>query len=128
MSLPAQATTALPTRTSALEPEWIRDGSSTVKQDYRAALQFEQELITQMASSLTKDGELGSGASEENGEESEPGSSVYSSMLPQALASGVVEGGGLGLAAQMTRQLVPGADTATRPAASSPKTGGASAV
>ncbi len=126
MTLPAQPTSTLPIRTSALEPEWIRNGSSTVKKDYQAALQFEQELITQMASSLTKDGELGSGSGEESGEENEPGSSVYSSMLPQALASGVVEGGGLGLAAQMTRQLAPGADTAAPKTA--PATGGASAV
>ncbi len=127
MTLPAESAAALPIRTSALEPEWIRNGSSAVKKDYQAALQFEQELITQMASSLTKDGELGSGT-EEGGEESEPGSSVYSSMLPQALASGVVEGGGLGLAAQMTRQLLPGADTAAEPLRTSTTTGGASAA
>jgi Rod binding domain-containing protein len=48
-------------------------------------------------------------------------------MLPQALASGVVEGGGLGLAAQLTRQLAPGADTSKQASRTSPTTGAVSA-
>lgn len=96
----------LPVRAPALEPAWVRQGSAAVQKQYAAALQFEQMLVAQLAGSLTQNGELGSGSSgEEDGTQSEPGASVFSSMLPQALASGVVSGGGLGLAAELTREL-----------------------
>ena len=124
MTLPAQpaAAAGLPVQTPAVEPSWVRNGSSAVKQDYAAALQFEQMLVAQLASSLSTSGEAGGESSgEEGGGTSEPGASVYSSMLPQAMASSVVGGGGLGLAAELTRQLAgnPGA---------SPATGGTSAA
>ena len=88
MTLPAEpAGTALPVRTPALEPSWVRKGSAAVKKEYAAALEFEQMLVTQLANSLAKSGELGGeGSGEEGGAASEPGASVYSSMLPQALA------------------------------------------
>jgi len=116
MTLPAESpASAMPVATPALEPAWVRHGSSAVQKSYAAALEFEQLLLTQMASALTKGGELGGEGGEEGGSEGEagsggePGGSVYSSMLPQALASGVVSGGGLGLAAEIARQLPPGA-------------------
>jgi len=123
MTQPAESPAAgLPVRTPALEPAWVRHGSATVKKEYAAALQFEQMLLTQLASSVAKSAEPGGEGSEAEGASSEPGASVYSSMLPQALASGVLSGGGLGLAAELTRQLAgrtPGAET--------PATGGTSA-
>jgi len=94
----------LAVRTPALEPAWVRHGSANVKKEYAAALQFEEMLVTQLASSMSKSTEA-EGSGEEGAGTSEPGASVYSSMLPQALASGVVSGGGLGLAAELTRQL-----------------------
>ncbi len=111
MTLPGESTVAgLPVQAQALEPAWVRHGTPAVQKQYAAAVQFEQMLLTQMASSLTQNGELGGESSgessgEEGGATSEPGAGVYSSMLPQALASGVVGGGGLGLAAELTRQL-----------------------
>jgi|GEM_PF-1300819 Rod binding domain-containing protein len=109
MTLPGESAVAgLPVQASALEPAWVRHGTPAVQKQYAAAVQFEQMLLTQMASSLTQNGELGgegSGEEGEGGSSSEPGAGVYSSMLPQALASGVVSGGGLGLAAELTRQL-----------------------
>ena len=107
MTLPLQAQNAgLPVRTPALEPAWVRKGSAAVQKQYAVALEFEQMLLTQLASALTQGGELGGASSGgEGGSEAEPGASIYTSMLPQALASGVVNGGGLGLAEQLTRQL-----------------------
>ncbi len=107
MTLPLRAESAgLPVRTPALEPAWVRQGSAAVQKQYAVALEFEQMLLTQLAGSLTQAGELGGAApGGEGGSEAEPGAGIYSSMLNQALASGVVSGGGLGLAEQLTRQL-----------------------
>jgi hypothetical protein len=106
MSLVAGSVSAgLPARSSALEPEWVRKGSPALQKQYAAALQFEQMLVAQLAGALTQNGELGGAGGEEGGAGGEPGASIYSSMLPQALASGVVNGGGLGLAAQLTGEL-----------------------
>jgi Rod binding domain-containing protein len=121
MTEPVQSAAAgLPVSTPALEPGWVRHGTAAVQKQYAAALEFEQMLVTQLATALTQSGELGGSSSgEEGGSESEPGASIYSSMLPQALASGVVGGGGLGLAEQLTRQLTGSVATGT-PAAQTP--------
>ena len=67
-------------------------------------------LVEELSQSLTASSGLG-GESGAEGESSEGSSGSggasgpLSSMLPQALTSGVMSAGGLGLAAQMTRQL-----------------------
>jgi Rod binding domain-containing protein len=116
MSVSASAGSALPASglpvvNQALEPAWVRDGSASTKKSYQTALAFEQMLVEQLSQSLTASSGLG-GEDGEEGESSGAGSSgasaatgPLSSMLPQALTSGVMEAGGLGLAAQMTRQL-----------------------
>jgi Rod binding domain-containing protein len=95
---------ALPPVNSALEPAWVRHGSAKTQQTYRAALAFEEVMVRELASSL---GEAAGGEEGEGGEGQGPrfGAGLLSSMLPDALAQGVVSGGGLGLAAQLTRQL-----------------------
>jgi Rod binding domain-containing protein len=132
-----QATTnaaaGVPPVNQALEPEWVRHGSAATQKAYQSALVFEQTLVEQLSKSLTSaSGLSGESAEGESGSEvggsstSEAGDSQLSSMLPQALASGVMNAGGLGMAAQMTRQLESvqsGAQTpatgATTPVASS---------
>jgi Rod binding domain-containing protein len=138
MTLPLQAQSAgLPVRTPALAPAWVRHGSAAVQKQYAVALEFEQMLVTQLANSLTQAGELGGSSSTgEGGSEAEPGASIYTSMLPQALATGVVNGGGLGLAEQLTRQLTgsvaPGGSALDRGAPGAPQgaeaSGGTSAA
>jgi hypothetical protein len=96
---------ALPPVNQALEPSWVRKGSATVKQDYENALAFESVLVQQLAGSLGGEGEEGQG-SEEEGSGPKIGSGLPSSMLQQALAKGVEGGGGLGLAAQLTHELM----------------------
>jgi Rod binding domain-containing protein len=115
MSIPASTGTALPSSglplvNQALEPAWVRHGSASTQKSYQTALAFEQMLVEQLSQSLTATsglgGEAGQGgeSSSEGGSEA-TGSSPLSSMLPQALTSGVMNAGGLGLAAQMTHQL-----------------------
>jgi Rod binding domain-containing protein len=109
-ALPA---TGLPVVNQALEPTWVRDGSQSTKNAYDTALTFEQMLVEQLSKSMAATSGLGGESSEEGESGSEESSlpaiggqsTELSSMLPQALSSGVMSAGGLGLAAQMTSQL-----------------------
>jgi Rod binding domain-containing protein len=112
VSLPASsASTDVPVVNQALEPKWVRDGSAATQKAYASALSFEQTLVEQLSQSLTASSGLGGESSQEGESSSEGGaassanSSELSSLLPQALSSGVMSAGGLGLAAQMTREL-----------------------
>jgi|HubBroStandDraft_3_1064219.scaffolds.fasta_scaffold101563_2 Rod binding domain-containing protein len=119
-----------PSVNQALEPAWVRRGSASTQKAYQSALAFEQVLVEQLSQSLTKTSGLGgesAGAGEASGEESsssgaEAGGGPFSSMLPQALTSGVMNAGGLGLAAQMTHELQ--AASSTTDTAASGTTGG----
>jgi hypothetical protein len=111
---PATDTVGLPAVSSASEPAWVRHGSKSVQQDYQAALAFEGTLVEQLSKALvatsglpgqSESSEEESGGSEEGAANNQAGSSLLSSLLPQALAGGVTDAGGLGLAAQLTREL-----------------------
>ncbi len=104
------SSSGLSTVNQTLEPAWVRKGSAATQKAYETALAFEQMLVEELSQSLTATSGL-DGASGQEGESSEGSaggsgaSGPLSSMLPQALTSGVMSAGGLGLAAQMTRQL-----------------------
>lgn len=103
----------LPVVNQASEPEWVRRGSSSTKKAYESALAFEEMLVEQLSQSLAATGGVdaeasqeGTGGSEEGGSsQANAGTGELSSLLPQALTGGVMRAGGLGLAAQMTREL-----------------------
>jgi hypothetical protein len=111
----------VPTVDEALAPASVRNGSATVKQDYAAAQGFEEMLLAQLSSSLVQSsglsGEGGEGGSEgeaggaggEEGASAAGGGGMLSSLLPQALAEGVMHGGGLGLASHLMGTLDPSA-------------------
>jgi Rod binding domain-containing protein len=104
------ASSGLPTVNQTLEPVWVRKGSAATQKAYETALAFEQMLVEELSQSLTASSGLGGesgaeGESTEGSAGSGGASGPLSSMLPQALTSGVMSAGGLGLAAQMTRQL-----------------------
>jgi hypothetical protein len=96
-----------PAVNQALEPEWVRHGSAATQKAYESALSFEQTLVEQLSQTLVSSSGLGGEASGEGEGGSEEGGSAgnaqLSSMLPQALSTGIMDAGGLGLAAQMTR-------------------------
>jgi Rod binding domain-containing protein len=104
-SSPEALSGAQPVVNQALEPAWVRHGSAAVQKEYAIGQEFEQMLVQQLARSLTETTGAGGEGSGEEGEGAQAGGSVLSSMLPQALASGVANDGGLGLAAELTRQL-----------------------
>ena len=105
----------------ATEPSWVRNGSGQVQQEYAVGLEFERLLVQQLSGAMTETTES---SGEEEGQEGSSGgaTSVLSSMLPGALAQGVVNGGGLGLAAELTKDLegTTGASTSTGATAPAP--------
>jgi hypothetical protein len=109
----AGASAGLPVVNQALEPEWVRHGSASTQKAYESALAFEQTLVEELSQSLASTSGLGGESSQEGESDGEEGgspagaagNSQLSSMLPQALTAGVMNAGGLGLAAQMTSAL-----------------------
>ncbi len=124
----ATGSTGLPIVNQATEPEWVRKGSAATQKAYQSALSFEETLVEQLSQSLASTSGLsgeseGQSGSEEGGSSSSgAGGSQLSSMLPQALTTSVMDAGGLGLAAQMTRNL-----EGVQSAAQTKTTGGSSA-
>jgi len=121
MSAPgAQSLGAALSEARLTEPAWVRNGSAKVQREYALGLQFERLLVQQLTSSLTEsNGPLGEGAAAGAGEEGggSGATSILSSMIPGALADGVVAGGGLGLAAELTKELEGRAGAPASPAA-----------
>ncbi|HZU40183.1 MAG TPA: hypothetical protein VE992_03990 [Solirubrobacteraceae bacterium] len=105
----------LPPIDPAQEPAAIRHGDQAAKNAYQVGLAFEQTLVDQLAQQLSvstggdgsgdgSDGTDGSGAL---GGSSDPATSAFAQMLPDALSSGVMSAGGLGVAAQIAAAIDP---------------------
>jgi len=112
MSSPIAIAGGLPIVNQALEPQWVRDGSPATQKAYASALAFEDELVEQLSQALSAtSGLTGEPTGEQDSEggggsaAGAPGNSELASLLPQGLTSSVMSAGGLGLAAQMTREL-----------------------
>jgi hypothetical protein len=129
VSIAAAAASGVPVVNQALEPKWVRDGSAATHEAYDTALAFEQTFVEQLSQSLAKDsgleeastgeGAAGEAGSGDEGSSASAGDSELATLLPQALTSSIMSAGGLGMAAQMTRQLegVDGSSAATPAAA-----------
>lgn len=111
----------------AREPAQIRHGDQAAKTAYQEGLGFEQVLVNQLAQQMTatvpglggsdgSDGSDGSSSGDAGGSSS--GLGPFASMLPQALTSGIMAGGGTGLAMQIARDLDPSLDHPSAKAAS----------
>ena len=113
---------ALPPINPATEPASIRNGDPAAKKAYQEALGFEDILVNQLsqelASTVSSPGSLdGSGDSSDSSDSgnsggggmlgSDPSTSAFSSMIPQALTTGIMSGGGLGIAARLAQALDP---------------------
>ena len=128
MSLHGASAAGLPAVDRALEPAWVRHGSPTTQKAYAAALAFEATLVEELSKSLAATSDLGGESAPEGESSSEEGGSadagaggVLSSMLPPALSSSVMRTGGLGLAAQLTRDLGGVDATARRSGGTAPR-------
>jgi hypothetical protein len=87
-------TVGLPPIDRAALPADVRSATPERRDAYTAALGFERLLVQQLTESLGSD-TLGGG------------DSPYASLLPEALADGVMSSGGLGLARQLADAAAP---------------------
>lgn len=87
---------ALPPVAAVQLPADIRDAAPARRDAYTAALGFEQLLVQQLTTQLAESSRSALG-----------GDSPYASLLPQAMADGVMGAGGLGLARQLTDAIAP---------------------
>jgi Rod binding domain-containing protein len=112
-------TYGLPPINPALEPASVRNGNQAAKNAYQTGLAFEQVLVDQLSQQLssTAGGASSDGSSDSSGDASgassgglmgsDPASSMYGQMLPQALSTSVMSAGGLGLAAPLAAAIDP---------------------
>lgn len=90
--------TSLAITNEALWPADVRSASTEVKQQYQAALSFEQALVSELTKTLSAT----AGDSMEG--------SPYAQLLPDALSDAITQAGGLGLARGIIE--IPKGDTA----------------
>jgi Rod binding domain-containing protein len=109
----------------ANEPASIRNGNKAAKNAYQTGLAFEQVLVNELTQQLSKTVSGGSGSdgssTDASGADSsggssgasggmlgsDPASSMYEQMLPQALSSTIMSSGGTGLALQIAKGIDP---------------------
>jgi Rod binding domain-containing protein len=113
----AQLSSALPPINPATEPAVIRNGGPQAKKAYQEALGFEDILVNQLsqelASTVSSPDASGDGSDDSTGSGgggllgSDPSTSAFSSMIPQALSTGIMSAGGLGIATRLAEALDP---------------------
>ena len=94
-SLPVVPDTALPAD--------VRNGSTTDKQTYQAALGFERELLTQLSQAMVDTTQNSDDSSDDGSTDAV--TQAYNQMLPDQLADSLIAGGGTGLAENLYRAL-----------------------
>ena len=125
LGLQATGGAALPASGAAASPATAGSGSTAAKQAYAEGLQFEQVLVNELAQQLTDSISSGSGSgsgsdstdssdgTDGGGDAgsgllgSDPATSLYTSLVPQALSSAVMSSGGIGIAAEIARAIDP---------------------
>ena len=106
---------SLPPIDPAQEPAAIRKAGPAAQKAYEVGLAFEQMLVDQLSQELTASAGSSDGTDSGDGTDgtsgglmgSDPASSTYAQMLPQAVTSGVMSAGGLGVAAQIAGAIDP---------------------
>jgi hypothetical protein len=114
----------LPAIDPANEPPAIRNGDKKAQDAYKTGLAFENVLVNELAQQLsatvpgldgsndglggTSDDSSGAGSGGVTGGVGGAGGlGAYSSLLPQTLATSVMQGGGTGLAMQIAKSIDP---------------------
>ena len=88
------AISGLPIVADSALPADVRRGTATQKQDYKAALGFEQMLVQQLVQSMTADDQ-----------DSPLAQGPYASTLQASMTDALTAGGGLGLAQQLYKGM-----------------------
>lgn len=104
-------------------PATVRDGNKTAKQAYAEGLAFENVLVNELSQQLSSTMYGGSGTDAASASDGSGGSSsgllggagAYASMIPQALSSSIMSGGGLGIAEEFAQEIDPSINAAAVP-------------
>jgi Rod binding domain-containing protein len=88
--------TGLPPIDASLLPAEVRNGSANDKKTYAAALGFERTLLGELTKSMAETAKPVDDG--EDGDSQDSATSMYMDMLPDQLADGLQQNGGLGLA------------------------------
>jgi Rod binding domain-containing protein len=87
---------------NSMLPADVRNGSQSTKDDYKAALQFERQLVEQLTQTMADTTKAATG----NGDDSsDAATQSYKQMLPGVMADAVMGAGGLGLARTIAQNL-----------------------
>ena len=98
----------LPIVSDTLLPASVRAGSESDKQDYKAALGFEQMLVGQLVQTMTGSAGAPSGDDDESAalDTANPlASGPMASQMQDALTSALMSAGGIGLAGQIYKGM-----------------------
>jgi Rod binding domain-containing protein len=94
----------LPPIDQSLLPADVRKGTASDKKTYAAALGFERALLGELTKTMADTAKPDDGSGSDSADGSDTGSSqdsstsMYMDMLPDQLANGLEQSGGLGLA------------------------------
>ncbi len=124
------SSSGLPVIDPSTEPAAIRNGDQAAKNAYQTGLGFEQmldnELTQTLSATISGTGSSDDGLGGTTGDGSQdPAAGAFSSMMPDALTSGLMTSGGTGIAMQIARGLDPAIDT---PAPAGSQSSGAGAA
>jgi Rod binding domain-containing protein len=131
---PSLTSATVPPIDQALEPADIRNGNAQAKQAYQEALGFEDILMQQLTQELASTVSSPSDDSSSDGSDdssddssggilgSDPSTSAFASMIPQALTTSLMSAGGVGIAAQLAQSIDPQIGTPQGEASSSSST------
>jgi Rod binding domain-containing protein len=89
---------------NSMLPADVRNGTQSAKDDYKAALQFERQLVEQLTQTMA-DTTKAATAGGDDDQSSDAATDSYKSMLPGVMADAVMGAGGLGLARTIAQNL-----------------------
>ncbi len=111
------ATAGIPDLNVADVPASIRNGDKTAQNAYAEGLAFENVLVNELSQQMSGAMFGGTGLDGTSGTDSLDGSSdssgllngasAYSSLVPQALTSSIMDGGGTGMALEFAQEIDP---------------------
>jgi Rod binding domain-containing protein len=87
---------------NSMLPADVRNGTQSAKDDYKAGLQFERQLVEQLTQTMADTTKSATGDDDAS---SDATTNSYKQMLPGVMADAVMGAGGLGLARTIAQNL-----------------------
>ena len=98
-------TASLPPIDNSLLPADVRNGSQTDKDNYKAGLAFERQLVEQLTQVMSDTTKAQDAGNEDGDDGSSAATDSYKQMLPGVMADSIMSAGGLGLARTIADNL-----------------------